>query len=428
MLRRGVACIYQHSNLVPEMSVLDNIYIGRQPTRRFGLVHHRLLRERAQALLARHGMNLDLDANVSGLSTVHQKDVEILKALALDARVLLMDEPTGWLSVAEVARLHATIDGLRSRGVGVVYISHVLDEVFRICDAVTVMRDGRVVADEPVGQLSRARLIELMVGKTLASQVLGEAHGTARAAPPAEVPRLRCRALSRRGMFHDITFDVRAGEILCLAGLIGSRRTELVQTIFGAARFDAGTILLDGKPIAFRSPRDAIAHGVGFATEDRHRDGLMLDLSIAENLAAATLARYRRGFLLAAARMRAAARRLIATLNVQPSDPAKPVRLLSGGNQQKILLGKWLALQPRLLILDEPTVGVDVAAKAEIYSLLRAERDKGVAVLVVSSDLEEVMTIADRIAIMVAGRLVSVRDARGTRIDDLVHDMSAIAA
>jgi ABC-type sugar transport system ATPase subunit len=229
-------------------------------------------------------------------------------------------------------------------------------------------------------------------------------------------------------MFHDITFDVRAGEILCLAGLIGSRRTELVQTIFGAARFDAGTILLDGKPIAFRSPRDAIAHGVGFATEDRHRDGLMLDLSIAENLAAATLARYRRGFLLAAARMRAAARRLIATLNVQPSDPAKPVRLLSGGNQQKILLGKWLALQPRLLILDEPTVGVDVAAKAEIYSLLRAERDKGVAVLVVSSDLEEVMTIADRIAIMVAGRLVSVRDARGTRIDDLVHDMSAIAA
>jgi ABC-type sugar transport system ATPase subunit len=429
MLRRGVACIYQHSNLVPDMSVLDNIYIGRQPTRRLGLIQRGLLREQARALLAGHGMDLDLDAHVSSLSTVRQKEVEILKALALDARVLLMDEPTGWLSVTDVARLHATIDALRARGVGIVYISHVMDEVFDICDAVTVMRDGRIVADEPVADLDRARVIELMVGKTLASQVLGEAHGAgaAHAATPARVPRLRCRALSKRATFHDVTFEVHAGEILCLTGLVGSKRTELIQTIFGADRFDGGTLELEGKPIQFHSPRAAIANGVGFVTEDRHRDGLMLNLSVAENLIAATLTRYRHGVLLAGARIRMAARRLIAALNVQPPDPAKPVRLLSGGNQQKVLLGKWLDMEPRLLILDEPTVGVDIGAKAEIYALLRAARDKGMAVLVVSSDLEEVMTIADRVAVMVAGRLVSVRDARDTQIADLVRDMGAVA-
>ena len=427
MLRRGLACIYQHSNLVAEMSVLDNIFIGRQPTH-LGLVQRKLLRQRAQALLARHGMDFDLDATVSTLSTVRQKEVEILKALALDARVLLMDEPTGWLSVSDVTRLHATIDGLRSRGVGIVYISHVLDEVFDICDAVTVMRDGRVVADQPIAQLDRARLIELMVGKTLATQAFDQAHDGVRRAPPTGVPRLRCRALTKRGEFHDVSLEVHAGEILCVTGLVGSKRTELVQTIFGASRFDSGTIELEGVPLEFHSPRAAIANGIGFVTEDRHRDGLMLDLSIAENLVAATLSRYRRGLLLAGARIRATARRLIAALNIQPPNLAKPVRLLSGGNQQKVLLGKWLDMQPRLLILDEPTVGVDIGAKAEIYALLRAARDNGMAVLVVSSDLEEVMTIADRIAVMVAGRLVRTREACETKIVDLIRDMGAVPA
>jgi len=428
MLRRGVACIYQHSNLVAEMSVLDNIYIGRQPTRRLGLIQRKLLREQAQALLARHGMDLDLDAHVSTLSTVRQKEVEILKALALDARVLLMDEPTAWLSVADVARLHSTIDGLRARGVGIIYVSHVLDEVFAICDTVTVMRDGSVVADQPIAQLDRARVIELMVGKTLATQALGEANGAARSAPAAGVPRLRCRALSKRGEFHEVSLDVHAGEILCLTGLVGSKRSELVQAIFGANRFDSGTIELEGVPVKFHSPRAAIASGVGFVTEDRHRDGLMLDLSIAENLVAATLGRYRRGLLLAGERIRATALRLITALNIQPPDFMKPVRLLSGGNQQKVLLGKWLDLQPRLLILDEPTVGVDIGAKAEIYGLLRAARDNGMAVLVVSSDLEEVMTIADRIAVMVAGRVVRTRETCETKIVDLVRDMGAVSA
>ncbi len=424
MLRRGIACIYQHSNLVPEMSVLDNLYLGRVPTRAFGVVDRRRMRAEARTLLTRHGVELDLDAPVGVLPTVKRKEVEILKALALEARVLLMDEPTGWLSVADVARLHATIRGLRSRGVGIVYTSHLLDEVFAVCDSVTVMRDGRIVADAPIGSLDRAGLIRLMVGETLA--------GATRAAAPAAPavpgpPRLRCAGLSRRSEFQAIDLEVHAGEIVCITGLVGAGRTELVQALFGAARLDAGTLELDGRATTFGSPREAIAQGIGFVTEDRHRDGLLLNLGVAENLILATLRRHCRAGLLLAARVRAAARRWIAALNLQPPDPDRPVRLLSGGNQQKVLLGKWLALQPRVLILDEPTVGVDVGAKAEIYATLRAERARGTAILVVSSDLEEVLAIADRILVMNRGRIVSTRPGPGTGVADLVREFGVVA-
>jgi ABC-type sugar transport system ATPase subunit len=425
MLRRGVACIYQHSNLVPEMSVLDNLSIGRMPTRGFGIVDRQRLRDDARALLARHAFELDLDAPVSGLPTVKQKEVEILKALALDARVLLMDEPTGWLSVADVARLHATIRGLRARGVAIVYTSHMLDEVFAVCDTVTVMRDGRIVADAAIREIDRARLIRLMVGDTLASEVSADA---ARVRPPAPAGplRLRCTGLSRRGAFRDIDLELHAGEIVCVTGLVGAKRTELMRAIFGADRFDAGTLEVDGRAVAFRSPRDAIARGIGLVPEDRHREGLLLDLSMAENLILATLKRHCRGGLLLAARVCATAQRWIAALNLQPRDPAKPVRLLSGGNQQKVLLGKWLEMQPRVLILDEPTVGVDVGAKAEIYATLRAARVQGTAILVVSSDLEEVMAIADRIVVMADGRIVRTRVAADTSAADLVRDFGTV--
>ena len=429
MLRRGVACIYQHSNLVPEMSVLDNLYLGRMPTRGPGLLDRRRQRDEAARLLTRHGMDLDLDAEVAALPTVKQKEVEILKALALEARVLLMDEPTGWLSVADVARLHATIRALRLRGVGIVYTSHILDEVFAVCDSVTVMRDGRVVADTSVRAIDRAALIRLMVGDSLARAP--QAHDGAAPRTPAAtpaVPRLRCTGLTRRGVFRDVDLEVHAGEILCITGLVGSRRTELLHAIFGSDRFDAGRVELDGRPVALRSPREAIAQGIGFVTEDRHRDGLLLNLSVAENLILATLARYRRGGLLLAARVREAARRWIAALQLEPPDPAKRVQLLSGGNQQKVLLGRWLEMQPRVLILDEPTVGVDIAAKAKIYATLRAQRDQGMAVLVVSSDLEEVMAIADRIAVMADGRIVRTCDARATTATELVRDFGAVAA
>ncbi|MBI5719291.1 MAG: sugar ABC transporter ATP-binding protein [Burkholderiales bacterium] len=427
MLRRGVACIHQHSNLVPEMSVLDNLFLGRMPTRRFGLLDRARQRRDAQALLARHGVELELDAPVSELPAVKQKEVEILKALARDARVLLMDEPTGWLSVADVARLHETIRALRARGVGVVYTSHMLDEVFAVCDSVTVMRDGRIVADAPIRAIDRAGLVRLMVGDALAREASGQAMRPPVAAQSGP-PRLRCAGLGRQGVFRDIDLDVHAGEIVCVTGLVGAKRTELMQAIFGAERFDTGTLELDGRAVAFRSPRQAIAHGIGLVTEDRHREGLLLNLTVAENLVLATLQRYQRAGLLLAARVRAAAARWIAALNLQPPDPGMAVRLLSGGNQQKVLLGKWLERQPRVLLLDEPTVGVDVGAKAEIYATLRAERAKGMAILVVSSDLEEVMTIADRVVVMADGSIVRMQSIGETTAAGLLRDLGAVPA
>ncbi|MCX7302943.1 MAG: sugar ABC transporter ATP-binding protein [Hyphomicrobiales bacterium] len=418
MIGRGVACIYQHSNLAPALSVLDNIFLGRNPTRRLGLVDRPRQRREAQALLARHGIQIDLDVPAGSLPAVKQKEVEILKALALDAKVLLMDEPTGWLASADVANLHATIRKLKGQGVGILYISHMLDEVFAICDTMTILRDGRVVAENAVADISRARAIELMIGRQLAAQT--KEASEARVSRMTGSVRLKARGLARNGVFSGVDIDLNAGEILCITGLIGSKRTELVRAIFGCESLDAGSIEIDGAPIAVKSPSEAIAAGIGLVPEDRHRDGLMLGLSVSENLMMATLGRFRRGLLLDRGGMATAARRLIASLNVKPASETRQVRLLSGGNQQKVLLGKWLDGRPGILMLDEPTVGVDVGAKAEIYDILRAARDEGAAILVVSSDIEEVLAIGDRVGVMSAGRLVSVHPAKALTASSLV--------
>jgi ABC-type sugar transport system ATPase subunit len=422
MIRRGVACIYQHANLAPSMSVLDNIFLGRQPTGRFGFVDTTRQRREAGALIQRHAINLDLDTAVGDLPTVKQKEVEILRALALDARVILMDEPTGWLASSEVAKLHTTIRRLKARGLGIVYISHVLDDIFAVCDTMTIMRDGKVIAESSVAAIDRPRVVQLMVGETLARES-AEAALQKRHPRGAGVVRLSARKLTKRGVFDGVTFDLYAGEILCITGLIGSRRTELVRTIFGADRFDSGTLEIDGTPVAFGTPRDAMASGVGFVPEDRRREGLMLDMTVTENLAMTTLDRYRRGFLLNRRRMVEAAKKAIKRLLIHPPEGSRSVKLMSGGNQQKVLVGKWLNREPRILILDEPTVGVDVGAKAEIYRILRREREIGAAVLIVSSDTEEVMTVADRIAVMVSGRLVAMHDADKVSMDEVVREI-----
>jgi ABC-type sugar transport system ATPase subunit len=277
MISKGVACIYQHSNLAPAMSVLDNIFLGRQPSRRFGFVDTREQRRQAQELLARHGIDIDVDAEVGGLPTVKQKEVEILKALALNARVILMDEPTGWLASADVAKLHETIRTLKKQGVGIVYISHVLDEIFAVCDTVTIMRDGEIVAKSAVADIDRPRVVHLMVGEKLARESAEAASHKRHPGGNGEV-RLRTRNLTKRGVFSDVTFDLTAGEIFCLTGLIGSKRTELVRTLFGSETFDSGTLEVDGQPVSFNSPVNAIAKGIGFVPEDRHREGLMLDI------------------------------------------------------------------------------------------------------------------------------------------------------
>ncbi|MDR3376208.1 MAG: sugar ABC transporter ATP-binding protein [Ancalomicrobiaceae bacterium] len=426
MIRRGVACIYQHSNLAPAMSVMDNVFLGRQPVGRFGRIDKKKLEADTRALMAKHGMAIDPLATVGNLPTVKQKEVEILKALALEARVLLMDEPTGWLSAADVARLHQTIRTLRASGVAIVYISHMLDEIFSVCDTVTVMRDGRVIAECGIAEVRRARLVELMVGEKLARDSAAAASVARRPGGTGEI-RLAVRDLSKKGVFRDISFDLHAGEILCLTGLIGSKRTELMRVIFGADRADGGSMTVAGQTVDFHSPGAAMAAGIGFVPEDRHRDGLMLGLSMTDNLIMSTIPQVCRSIFLDRSRVAATAKRLVADLAIQPPDVNKPARLFSGGNQQKILVGKWLNLGPKILILDEPTVGVDVGAKAEIYGILRAQRDAGAAILVVSSDLEEVTTVADRIAVMVSGRMVGIHDADAIDRSRLIEEIGGVA-
>jgi ABC-type sugar transport system ATPase subunit len=426
MLDAGISCIYQHSSLVPSLPVLDNVFLGRQPAGRFGFIDRKTQRERAECLMAEHGVEVDLDTQVSDLSTVKQKEVEILKALALNARIILMDEPTAWLSHFEVAKLHRTIRRLKAQGVGVVYISHVLDEVFQVCDTVTIMRDGRVVWDGLVRDIERQRLVDLMVGEKLGAASRAASHQERRPGGTGEV-RLRCRDLTRRNRFASVSFDLHAGEILCVAGLIGAKRSELIHSIFGADRYDYGTMEIDGAPARFHAPGQAIASGIGLVPEDRHRDGLFLAHSIGENLCMVALNGVSRLGLFRRAEMLSAASRQIEHLGIVPQDPTRIVGRLSGGNQQKVMIGKWLEAKPRILILDEPTVGVDVGAKAEIYNILRRLRSQGTAVLVISSDIEEVMTLADRVAVMVSGRIASIHDSGTITQDELVARIGGAA-
>ena len=423
IIRSGVSCIYQHSNLAPMMSVMDNITMGRQPTR-LGLIDRRTQRREVASLLARYGIDLDPDAMVGPLPAVKQKEVEIAKALAQDAKVLLMDEPTGWLAVSDVRRLHETVRLLAAQGVGIIYISHMLDEIFAVCDSLTILRDGAVVTESAVNRINRTEVVAAMVGERLAQESRAAAEADRKTTGSGEV-RLSVRGLGRKGVFRDISFDLHAGEILCITGLIGSKRTEMIHALFGTAPHDAGEILLNGKTLIPKAPARSMAKGIGLVPEDRQHEGLMLGMPIRDNLVMTTLRRFHRFGLLQRRDIDRSVASLIAALNVQPPRPTQLVGRLSGGNQQKVLIGKWLALDPSVLILDEPTVGVDVGAKAEIYALLRAARDRGMAVLVVSSDLEEVTTLADRIGVMNRGRLVSLRPAAGITRPELLAEIGA---
>lgn len=335
-----------------------------------------------------------------------------------------MDEPTGWLAVSDVRRLHETVRMLAARGVGIIYISHMLDEIFGVCDSLTVLRDGQVVAESAVDKISRTEVVAAMVGERLAQESLAAAEADRKSAGTGKV-RLAVQGLGRKGVFRDINFDLYAGEILCITGLIGSKRTEMVHALFGSAPHDFGEITLDGKRLVPKTPVRSMALGIGLVPEDRQQEGLMLGMSVRDNLVMTTLRQFHRFGFLQPRSIDRAASRLIAALNIKPPRSTQIVGRLSGGNQQKVLIGKWLAREPSVLILDEPTVGVDVGAKAEIYALLREARDRGMAVLVVSSDLEEVTTLADRIGVMNRGRLVSLLPAAGMTRPALIAAIGA---
>ncbi|RZS91063.1 monosaccharide ABC transporter ATP-binding protein (CUT2 family) [Motilibacter rhizosphaerae] len=395
----GIAVIYQEPTLFPDLSVAENIFMGRQPLAGLRRIDKARMREESRALFARLGVPLDPDRPARGLSIADQQLVEIAKAMSLDARVLVMDEPTAALSGVEVERLFAVARSLRDSGAAVLFISHRFDEVFSLCQRITVMRDGAWVSSDATSELTVEAVVRRMVGRdvsTLFPKQDTEVRDTV----------LEVRGLTRRGVFEDVSFDVRGGEIVALAGLVGAGRSEVVRAVFGVDRYDDGEVRVGGQPLPGANPGAAMAAGLALVPEDRRQQGLVMELSVERNM---TLTRRwglsRAGLLTGGAERRTAAD-WAKRLQVKTSALTAPVSTLSGGNQQKVVLAKWLSTDPKVLIVDEPTRGIDVGTKAEVHRLLSQLAGEGMAVVMVSSELPEVLGMADRVLVMHEGRLV----------------------
>ncbi len=405
VLHGRTAMIHQELHLLPPMTVAENIFIGREPLTRVGLVNDRALRRQTALLLAELDIEIDPDEQVGHLSIAGRQMIEIARAVSYDADVLIMDEPTSALSEREVAHLFRLVADLKSRGKAVIYITHRIGEVFTLADEVTVLRDGRVAGSGPAATFDRDRLIAMMVGREL-TQLYPRHH------VPTDRVVLSVRDLAMNGAFSGVSFDVRAGEILGVAGLVGSRRTEVAETLFGVRRASAGRILINGGPVDIRSPSDAIALGMAFPTEDRKLSGLLLPLSVQENMGLASLDRFVTLGWVNERSLGEACRDMAAALQVKARNLFEPVQGLSGGNQQKVLVGRWLLTSPRILILDEPTRGVDVGAKAEIHRLISNLAAAGAAVIMVSSEMPEILGMSDRVMVMRDGRIAGFLDGR----------------
>jgi rhamnose transport system ATP-binding protein len=396
----GIAVIYQEPTLFPDLTAAENIFMGRQPLRRGRRIDARQMREQARGLFERLGVRLDPGRICRGLSIADQQIIEIAKALSLEAKIIVMDEPTAALSAAEVARLFDVARTLRASGAAVLFISHRLEEVFEICQRVTVMRDGRQMLSRELAGLTADDLVRAMVGRQLENMTAG-AHGS----PGKQV--LRVERLTREGVFTDISFGVCEGEIVALAGLVGSGRSEVARAVFGIDRYDAGSVTVNGRPLRKASPTSAMAAGMGFVPEDRRQQGLVMDMSVQQNMALASLGRLRQAGLIFSKSERIFADDWALRLRIKFGRLTDPVSQLSGGNQQKVVLGKWLGRHPKLLIVDEPTRGIDIATKAEVHRLLERLASDGVAILMISSELPEVLRVGDRILVMREGRLVA---------------------
>ncbi|MFC5823271.1 sugar ABC transporter ATP-binding protein [Nonomuraea insulae] len=396
----GIAVIYQEPTLFPDLSVAENIFMGRQPLRGLRRIDAKAVRAKAAELFDRLGVPLDPDRPARGLSIADQQLVEIAKALAFDARILIMDEPTAALSGVEVERLFAVVRSLRESGTAMLFISHRFDEVFALCQRITVMRDGRWVSTDSADALTVDEMVRRMVGREVSALYpkIDAAVGE---------PRLEVRGLTRHGVFADVGFTVRAGEIVALAGLVGAGRSEVARAVFGVDRYDAGEVLVDGRRLPRGDTVAAIAAGLALVPEDRRQQGLVMEMSVEHN---ATLTRrwsLSRLGLLFGETEREAAQFWSARLQVKAARLTDPVSALSGGNQQKVVLAKWLSTDPRVLMVDEPTRGIDVGTKAEVHRLLSELAGQGVAVLMISSELPEVLGMADRVLVMHEGRLTA---------------------
>jgi ribose transport system ATP-binding protein len=426
-LKAGVSTIYQEFMLCPNLDVASNIFLGRERVTGAFIREDEQRRESRRYLEMLH---LDVDPRrlVGELPVAQQQLVEIAKALAFESRVIVFDEPTAVLTEREIAELFVILRRLREDGRTVIYISHRMEEIFELADRATVLRDGKLVGTVDVPDVSEDELVRMMVGRDLESafrrRAADDADGVADGGPKA----LEVRGLSREGAFADVSFSVAAGEIVGLAGLVGAGRTEVLRAIFGLDAPTAGTILRSGEEVEIRGPRDAIARGIGLTTEDRKRDGLFNNWTVTRNLSIASLDGVARGPLVQRDRERELARDLIGRLDVRPANPDHMMINLSGGNQQKVTIGRWLATDPDVLLLDEPTRGVDVGAKLAIRELIRSLADQGKAVLMVSSELPELLATADRILVMRAGRLVADLAAKDSSQEQIIaHAVSSSA-
>ncbi|MGW9232718.1 galactofuranose ABC transporter, ATP-binding protein YtfR [Pseudorhizobium sp. NPDC055634] len=418
----GIGTVYQEVNLLENLTVAENLFLGRQP-RRFGLVDRREMRRRARDLLEGYGLDIDVDALLSSYSVAIRQIIAIARAVDLSGKVLVLDEPTASLDAHEVEMVFAVLRRLRAQGLGIIIITHFLNQVYAIADRVTVLRNGRLVGSRAIADLPRMELISMMLGREL-QHITHEHHAVEATVDRGEAP-IRFSGYGRRGSVAPFDLDLRPGEVVGIAGLLGSGRTETAFLLFGVDAPDSGTARIDGREVRIASPETAIRHGFGFCPEERKTDGIIGDFSVSENIALALQARQGWSRPISPRDRRNLADEYIRSLDIRPPDPDRPIKFLSGGNQQKAILARWLATHPRLLILDEPTRGIDIGAHAEILKMIEKLCAEGMSLVVISSELEELTAVAHRVIVLADRRHVAELTGEDITADNI---MKAIAA
>ena len=403
--KAGIVFIYQELNVLFDLTVEENLFMGKEITKAFGVCDKKAMRKKAQEVMDKMGVNIPVNAVMSDLSVGQQQMVEICKALMVDAKVLIMDEPTAALTESETQVLFEVIESLKAKGVSIVYISHRMEEIFQLCDRITILRDGQYVGTENIKDITMDGVVQMMIGREI-----GERYPQRNVKIGEEV--IRVEGLTHEKMFKDVNFSVRAGEVLGVSGLMGAGRTEIMQAIFGNLPIVSGKVFIEGKEVHIKNPKQAIEAGIGFITEDRKTEGLLLEKSIAENIELCNLGKVSKNSVLSKAKGAALVKRGIEEFRIKCFGPDHECNNLSGGNQQKVVLAKWIYTDPKILILDEPTRGVDIGAKAEIYSVINDMAARGVAVIMVSSELPEVLGMSDRIMVVHEGHVTGIIDGK----------------